>query len=324
MKKLLVVLLALVLALGLAACGGSDSSGGDEAATVDWPTQNVRIIVPFNAGGSTDLIFRAMADQMSQDLGVTFVVENIAGGSGSVGLAEAGLADPDGYTLGIGMGSNMCMVPNTSDTGYDAFDFTPIAQVTNSPMLIGVSANSDIQTIEDFIEYAKNNKFTWTSSGVANTQQVCLTILAEQAGFDNFDAVPQDSGPAAIAQVMGGHNDVVIVVAADATATYESGEMRWLAVFDNKRIDAFPDVPAISEAGYDVGYGVWYSFVGPLGMDEAVVEKIDAATKAAMDSDYVKDAFEKLGAMAEYLDHNQLAEKIKEFDATMDEVMADW
>lgn len=320
MKKVLAVLLVLVMVVAcFTGCGNNAQSDAE-----NWPSKTVTFIVPFAAGGSTDIIFRALADKLTEDLGQTFIVENKEGGSGSLGLAEAAIAEPDGYTFSIGMGSNMCMVPNMSNTGYDAFDFTPVCQVTNTPVVLAVNKNLPVNNLEEFIEYAKNNNVTWSSSGANNTQQVVMTLLGDQEGFTTTP-VPQDGAPAAIAACMGGHVDAAVAVATDFTSAYASKEVKFICVFDDQRVDFFPDVPCTKELGYDnLSYGVWYSLVGPLGLDEAIVNKLAEATKAAMESDYLVDAYAKMNVMTQYLSPEELAAKIKEFDAVMDEVMANW
>ena len=322
MKKKSFVLLLIVALLAVTMFAGcSDKEGG---ANDEWPSQTVKIIVPFAAGGSTDMTFRTLADQLTEDLGVNFVVENKEGGSGSLGLAEAGNAKPDGYTFGIGMGSNMCMVPNMSDTGYDAFDFTPVCQVTNTPLALAVNKDLPITTLEEFIEYAKNNELTYSSSGANNTQQVTMTLLGNKEGFEATH-IPQDGAPAAVAACMGGHVDAVMAVATDLVSAYESDEVRVICLFDKERIGFLPEVPCSAELGYeDLTYGVWYSLVGPKGLDPAIVDKMEAAVVAALDSDYVKDAYKKMSVNAVYMNAEDLAAKIADYDKVMDEVMADW
>ena len=322
-KKNLTVMLVIalvVMSLFTGCAGGTDSNAGAE----EWPAQTVKIIVPFAAGGSTDMTFRTLADQLTQDLGVTFVVENKEGGSGSLGLAEAGNAAPDGYTFGIGMGSNMCMVPNMSDTGYDAFDFTPICQVTNSPLVLSVNKDLPVDTLDEFIEYAKNNEVLYSSSGANNTQQVTMTLLGEKTGF-TATHIPQDGAGAAVAACMGGHVDAVMAVHTDLVSAYESGDLKTICVFNAERIPEMPDIPCSAELGHpDLAYGVWYSLVGPLDLDPAIVDKLEAAVVAALDSDYVKDAYAKMKVSVSYMNAEDLAAKIADYDKVMDEVMANW
>lgn len=324
MKKRNLAMLLIVMLLSMALFSGCTSSSGGDATADEWPSQTVKIIVPFAAGGSTDMTFRTLADQLTQDLGVNFVVENKEGGSGSLGLAEAGNAAPDGYTFGIGMGSNMCMVPNMSDTGYDAFDFTPVCQVTNSPLAIAVNKDLPVNTLDEFIEYAKNNEILYSSSGANNTQQVTMTLLGDKTGF-TATHVPQDGAGAAVAACMGGHVDAVLAVFTDLVSAYESDEVKVLCVFNGERIPEMSDIPCSAELGHpDLAYGVWYSLVGPLGLDPVIVDKLEAAVVAALDSDYVKDAYAKMKVSAVYMNAEDLAAKIADYDKVMDEVMADW
>ncbi len=320
MKKVLAVLLVLVMAFACFTGCGDDAQNDVE----NWPSKTVTFIVPFAAGGSTDMVFRALADKLTEDLGQTFVVENKEGGSGSLGLAEAAIADPDGYTFSIGMGSNMCMVPNMSDTGYDAFDFTPICQVTNTPVVLAVNKDLPVNNLKEFIAYAKENNVTWSSSGANNTQQVLMTLLGDKEGFTTTP-VPQDGAPAAIAACMGGHVDAALAVATDFTSAYASKEVKFICVFDDQRVESMSDIPCTKELGYDdLSYGVWYSLVGPLGMDEAIVNKMAEAVKSAMESDYLIESYAKMNAMTAYLTPEELTAKIADFDAVMDDVMADW
>lgn len=268
MKKTLALLLALVMVFALAACSSpapaetkapetaapeTQKPAEDEVKT-DFPTKTMTIVCPYAAGGGTDLALRILADCAKDTFGQTVNVDNKTGGSGTVGLTEALNAAADGYTLGT-CSVDLITLPllglAPEEVTRDAFE--PICVINGEPAAIIVSANSPYETIEDFIKAGVDNpgSIRLANAGMGNIWHLFAIGLELKSGA-SFTHVPYDGAASAIVGVLGGDADAIVCSAAECASNIDAGEMRVLAVANNKRLDSYPDVPTFQEKGIDL------------------------------------------------------------------------
>ena len=252
-KRLLVSLMATVMLFSLAACSGSSNqpaSGGTPASTspggaeLDFPKQDITLIVPYAAGGTTDLLARALTTQLSDDLGVNVIVQNVEGGGGTTGTSQAVNSKADGYTLAICSNGGYLINPAINEVGYTWETTTPICIVSEIPIALGVAASSPYETLQDLIDAAAAapGSVTYVSPGANSTPHLLVAAVGQQAGVQ-WNHSPNSSSPAAIAELIGGHIDAVSVNLPTFKSYTNDGSVRLLAVTGDERDPSYPDVP---------------------------------------------------------------------------------
>ena len=270
-KSLLVVSLLVLCALGVAFAGGKKET--------KFPTKNIEIIVPYAAGGGTDAVTRALAQNAEKFLGQQIVIINKAGGGGAVGWAEAAKAKPDGYTLTMFAPNIVNLsVMGLSPVGIENFE--PICMVNNDPGVIMVAKkNAKINPVD----MLKDTKY---KSGGENPNFYLLTI--EAITKVKLQDIPYNGAAERVPAVLGGHVDFCIANVGEAKGQVDAGEIVPIAVMDTKRMEALPNVPTLKELGIDASKGAWRGLAAPKGTPKEVMTALeDAFTKASKEQTFV-------------------------------------
>lgn len=306
-KRILAVVLCVVMLLTcLTACGG----GGDEA--VEFPTETVNCIVPYSAGGGTDLMVRAVAGNIDLD-GQTMIATNIEGANSLTGTYECYNGEADGYTLlSIALETIVAMYMSGTIEEELYSEFTPICSVVEDANVIAVASKSQWQTFDDFVAYAKEAgaKCTIASTSRGGSNEFFTYGLADTAGY-SFTYVPYDGGAKSRTAVLSGENDAVVCQVSEIKALVDSGEMRVLGVSAEERTQFF-DAPTFKEQGYDIVFGLHRSIWAPPGVDADIQKYLTEACGTACATEECTETFLNLGYEPIYTDAEGLAALVEE------------
>ena len=279
----------------------------------DYPDRAIKLIVPWAAGGDTDLIFRPLAPLLQKYLGQPIVIANVGGASGTVGEREASGAAPDGYTLfGAHDFIHSVYFGGMIDIKYDAA-FEPVCMVSSTPSVITVGAKTPWKTFKELVEDAKKRPDQIVvGASLGSTSQYSIAIAANAAGV-TFKYVPYDGTAKRMNALLGGHIDV-----GDSNLTQkgkvDAGLLRFLANMSEKRTTGLEDVPTLKELGYNVTYSVNRGIMVPKGTPAAVIAKLnDACAKATKEPEFAK-AMLLQGTEVYYLDPKGYADYLKKTD----------
>jgi tripartite-type tricarboxylate transporter receptor subunit TctC len=262
----------LVALLLLAAVGEPRTADADE-----WPQRPVRIIVPFAAGGSSDVAARVIAQQLGNALGQQFWVENRAGASGAVAAETVARAAPDGYTLLMGSTAQISIMPLIAKIPYDpARDFAPISVVGTNPFVLTVHPSIPANTVADLIAYvrARPHQLSYASSGVGSIGHLSMELFLKRAGLE-VDAVMYKGGTAQLNDVVAGHVKLTFLNLSTVVPFAANDTLRLLAVSGEKRAAQIPDVPTLIESGF-AAFRIlnWSGLMAPAGTPKEIVERI--------------------------------------------------
>lgn len=267
----------------------------------DYPTKPVTLIVPWPAGGSTDIAMRAIAEAASKHLGQPIIVDNRAGGSGTVGPAQmAATAKPDGYTIAQ-IPITVFRLPLMQQTTWDALkDFTYIVHLTGYTFGVTVKADSEFKTWQDVINFAKANpgKVTYATPGAGTSLHIGMEQIAARAGI-KLTQVPFKGGAETNAAVLGGHT----TLQADSSGwkgLVDAGQLRLLMIWTDKRSKNFPTVPTLQELGYPFVFDSPFGIAGPKGMDPKIVAKLHDAFRKAIEDPTVQATLAKYDMVMNY------------------------
>jgi tripartite-type tricarboxylate transporter receptor subunit TctC len=258
------------------------------AAQNDYPSRVVKVVVPFGPGTAPDILARALTTNLSNRLGQQFLVENRTGGSGAIGTASVARAEPDGYTLLFTPALVLSVLPQArggSETGYKPDSLVPVCQTFVNTMGLAVRPDSPLKSVADLVAAAKQRpgQLNYGHPGVLTIPHLAMEELQQTAGVDTKD-IPFRTGPQSITELLGGRLDFVSLV----MGTEVGQNIRIIAVFGEKRIATFPDVPTVKEQGYDVVPVSFGGLLAPLSTPEPVQSRLRAACRdAAKDDIYV-------------------------------------
>jgi len=326
-KRRIALLLVLVLIMVMAACDNSEPATPDPPApsgsngssnepapapAVDFPTKAITWVVPYAAGGSSDMSARPLADNLHDLMGQPVVVRNTAGAGGTIGAAEVVRSRADGYTVLNASIGPLTIGPYTSDVGYDYTAFAPVSQLTDIPLALAVHKNSPFQTLQDFIDYAKDNPGSLQigNPGAGNVQHVAMSYFESVADI-SITHVPYEGANPAVAALLGEHIDGIMTGTTELTPHYNDGTFRLLAMTGEERLDSLPDVKTFGEEGYaDVVFGVWYGAVVPKDTPIEVIQILDQNIKEALESESVIQAMDRLNLIIAYRSYEEFGERI--------------
>jgi tripartite-type tricarboxylate transporter receptor subunit TctC len=259
-----------------------------------YPSHPVKIIAPQAPGGGVDLVGRIIADRLRLALGQPFLIENQAGAGGAIAAQMAARARPDGYTLMIGYVATHATNPAVRKSGYDPIrDFTPIAMVCGTPNLLVVSRTMPVNTLAEFVAYAKANpgKVDYGTSGVGTLNHLVMEQFKQASGVPSM-AVAYRSIGQAFTDTMGGQIQVIFPGLAAAMPHVRTGAFKPLAVTGEHRHPLLPNVPTFRESGYEGFDGLtWYGIVGPAKMPEAIVARLNAEINKLLATPELRDSF---------------------------------
>ena len=281
---------ACAAALCLAASSASLAQG--------YPTKPIRLIVPFPAGGATDLFARTLSQKMGEKLGTTLVIDNKPGAGGAIGSDMAAKATPDGYTLLLATTSTHSIGPAiTPKLPYDTVrDFTPIAHVGDAPSIMLVPNNSPAKTVREWIDYAKKNpgKLNYASSGNGTIVQLTAELFKSQA--DVFVThIPYKGTALAIPDLITGKVDVLFDSLPTGMPHVRDGRLRALGVTTLKRSPLAPELPPIADVLPGFESNTWFGLYGPKGLPADMVARINTAANQSLSDPEVRDKLARLG-----------------------------
>lgn len=269
------------------AVGAAALAGTRGAIAQNYPSKLITLVVPYAAGGSTDVIARVIAEKLRTLLGTSVIVENKPGAGGVIGAAAVARSQPNGSTLLMAPSGAMALVPLTQkEPPFDAVkDFTPVAAMHKYELFLYSRTKGGYRSLEELAAAHKAGKsITMALSGHGNSTHYCSFLLGQEMGI-NFIHVPYNGGAPSILSILKGEVDVGFLPGADAQAQVDSGDVRAFLVTSKTRSKAFPDVPTISDAGLkEPELDVWMGLFGPSGLPEEIVGTVSRAVSAIYDS----------------------------------------
>jgi tripartite-type tricarboxylate transporter receptor subunit TctC len=288
-----------------------------------FPSKEIRLVVPWNAGGSNDISARALS-QIAAEEGVRIIVDNVPGATGTIGMTKVANAEPDGYTIGMGTSSTLAQIAQGL-TPLKNDKFVPIARVTTDPLILLVPANSPYGTLEAFIAHVKQNpgKVSIGIPGTNNLNHIFAVMAGRAAGSETL-AVPYTGGSKVIADLAGKQIEAGVLKPSESKSQIDGGLVKPIAVFANERLKSMPDVPTFKEKGYDVfPYGPLVQMayiVAPAGTPPAVREKLIAMFHKYIQNPKFKASSDAGGALVDDLTGAALGREIDAVTKSLTEV----
>lgn len=272
------------------------------AGAQSYPDKPLRFIVPYPAGGATDVVSRVVSDSLSKALGQPVIVENISGAGGAIGTTAIAAAKPDGYTIGLGTTGTYSVSPHlyAGKIGYDALKgFTPISPVVSYVNVLVSNGKVPVRTVSELVAYAKDNpnKVTYGSSGNGATNHLSGVLLTKLTGAPMVH-VPYRGGALALADVVGGHVTAMFDLLVTSVPHIKEGRLNALAVTSAKRSRFLPDVPTMDEADVDgyaaAGSDLWFGVLGPANMPADITNRLNDEITKILNTPAVQERFEQL------------------------------
>jgi tripartite-type tricarboxylate transporter receptor subunit TctC len=264
--------------------------GTEALLAADFPSKPITMIV-WSTAGMADTLSRVLANNAGKELGQPMLVENKPGAHGAIGINQILRSKPDGYTLGMVVTSNLIIDPHVQDLPYDIRSATDILAVCRYNFGLAVKADAPWNTFEELLAYAKKNpgKFTYATTGVGSSQHIAMEQIAMKEGI-KWTHIPFKSGGAATIACLGGSTDAVVQGSVDILPHLRAGKFKMLVSLDGSRWPDFPNVPEITEKGYNCAAISYISYIGPKGIPEGIRQKLENALKKAMQD----PSFEKI------------------------------
>ncbi len=280
-----------------------------------YPTKPIKLLVPFAAGGTTDIIARVIADPLGKELGQVVVVENRGGGGGAIGALETSRQKPDGYNLGIATLSSMATNPAINPkTPYDPIkDFTPIINIAATPNVIAVNPKFPAADYKAFEAYLKKNpgKYSYGSSGTGGVQHMLMELYKSLTHIDMVHVPYRGAGPA-LNDAVAGQIPMVLDNLPSALPFIKDKRLTAIVVAAPQRLAVLPDVPTFKEVGLEqVNRMAFYGILGPKNMPKEIVDKINAATRKVLQDPAVRKRIEDTGSLVVANSPEEFAAELK-------------
>ena len=261
------------------------------AEAQDYPTRPITLVVPYAAGGGNDVMARVVAEKMSKSLGQQIVIENKGGAGGSIATRQVARAPADGYTLGLGGTGTLAINPTLyPNVGYDPRkDFVPVGLIATSALVVLVHPSVEAKSIPELIALAKREpgKLNYASAGSGSGIHLGSELFAAMAGI-KLTHIPYKGSSPALTDLIGGHVAIYFSSLPPAIALVKDGKVRALGVTGAKRSAVFPDLPTVAETLHGYEAVLHYGIVAPAGTPQPIVEKLNAALKAALAEEDVR------------------------------------
>lgn len=277
------------------------STGGDTSEKADttpkYPTRDITLTVQAAPGGGSDTASRTIAKVLEKELGVSIIVENRPGASGSLAVKYVSGLEPDGYSIGF-TPVELAMFDHLGyEVSPDSVEL--LAQIMIQPGTIAVPTNSPYKTLKDLMGAAKTKKITVANSGAASSWAAATKILGQLGGV-NFTLVPFDGGAPAVTAAMGGKVDAVVAGVSETNTGVVSGKLRVLAIFTQEPHPIFTDIPTAKSQGYDMEFGAWGGLYAPKGLSADVKRTLEDAIATAVKSPDFTDIISATGTIVTY------------------------
>lgn len=291
-----------------------------------YPTKPIKLLVPFAAGGTTDIIARVIADPLGKELGQVVVVDNRGGGGGAIGALETARQKPDGYNLGIATLSSMATNPAINPkTPYDPIkDFTPIINIAATPNVIAVNPKFPATDYKSFEALLKKNpgKYSYGSSGTGGVQHMLMELYKSLTQIDMVHVPYRGAGPA-LNDAVAGQIPMVLDNLPSALPFIKDKRLVAIAVAAPQRLAVLPDVPTFKEVGLEqVNRMAFYGILGPKNMPKELVDKINAATRKVLQDPAVRKRIEDTGSLVVANSPEEFAAELKNELAVYKDVVA--
>lgn len=293
------------------------------ASAADYPSRDVRWVIPWNAGGSNDIMARFLQPILN-DEGLKVVIENVPGGTGAVGMGQVATARPDGYTIGNGTSSTLSIIAQ-GKTPLKNEQFSHIIRVSIDPLILVVPGKSSIKNLDEFMKHMRDNPGTVSigTPGTNNINHIFAAMTARGAGVA-YRHVPYSGGSRVISELMGQQVQAGVLKPSETMEQIKSGDLRPIGVFAEKRLDVLPDVPTFKEKGIDVfPYGpvVQMAYIAaPAGLDPAVRQTLIEKFKSAINSDKFKDFAKNNGFLIDPISGDELDREVNSVAAAIAKV----
>ena len=273
-----------ILSTVAAALAGASLLAATPAFAQAFPNKPIQLVIPF-APGDTDQMLRPIVDKMSEFLGQPIVMNYKPGAGGGIGAASVSASKGDGYTIvGSSPGSLVVVPLANKEMKYTTDSFQPIAALSEGGLMLVVPAASPYKNVKNLVEAAKQSpgKITFTSSGAMGITHLLAEIFSQEAGV-KLSHIPYQGSAPAINALLGGHVELASTAIAPAQAHIKAGTLRPLAVFGDKRLKAYPDVPTLREMGYKLGSPTLYGILAPKGTPKEVVDALNNAARKVVE-----------------------------------------
>jgi len=293
------------------------------ASAQQYPERTIQIVHNYGPGTASDATARVIAEVLAQQFGQSVIVDNRSGASGVVGTKFVASAAPDGYTLMIGPMTAITSQPHlVRDTGLGPDSVAPVCNISANILGAAVRADSTIKGGPTLVAAAKQKSLNFGTAGPNSLSSLAVHKVKIAAG-GNYEHVPYRSDGASIAELLAGRLDFVSLLVANGMPMFRAGTLRLIGVFAERRHPEYPDVPTFREQGIDAVQMSYAGMIAPKGTPEAILDKLEAACKAALDSPAFKRAIEMHGIVVDYRGRKDFAKLLADEHSTLGKMLRD-
>ena len=297
--------------------GEESKTEASNTADSKFPEKNIKIIVPFDAGGGVDITCRVISEAAGKDQfnGHSLIVENMPGGGAIVGQTNVANAKADGYTM-LAASAALVTNPIFNETSFKTSDFKAIAMVCFDPQCVVVPKDSPYNTLEEFVEAAKQGSLKMSTPGQSTSPHLAGVQMEQELGV-KFDYLHTDSANMQLQQIMGNHSDCALMTAGEAASAAKDGSVKVLGVMSDERAETLPDVPTFKESGYNMVVGSFRGLAVPAGTPDDIVEVLDTTFGEIIQSDTFKEKMAAANMPVTYMNSTDFDKFLQDYAKTM-------